>query len=127
MKVQKTYYNLSSKALAVLVSVCLVVGLAPGITFADTTVGAKTEATAQVNETVAISDDVRDGVEVASGEALVGTQDNQDPINTGVVTNLATPKPSQITTDVVLRTTPDAATETLLVDGLTYLVDHTSL
>ncbi|MEG0376723.1 MAG: hypothetical protein RR672_13905 [Raoultibacter sp.] len=116
-----------SRALRVLLSVCLAVGLAPMIALADTTVGVKTEAFSQVNETVVINPDDQDGVEVASGEVTADEQVKQEPINTEVALDLATPKSSQITTDVTLGTTPDTRTETLLVDGLTYLVDYSSL
>ncbi|MEG0759125.1 MAG: hypothetical protein RR505_12010 [Raoultibacter sp.] len=116
-----------SRALRVLLSVCLVVGLAPALALADTTVGVKTEIPSQVNETVAISPDVQDGVELVDGEVPVGTQVEQELLKPEATPSAdAQTKPTQITTDVVLGATSDTQTETLLVDGLTYLVNYAS-
>ncbi|MEG0324812.1 MAG: hypothetical protein RR619_12505, partial [Raoultibacter sp.] len=123
--------NVLSSALHMLLAVALVLGLAPAMANADTTVGVKVEAPAQVNKVVELGSDdgalAPDNVDSSLSE-VVSPESAPDQINSAVPLDPdTTPKPSQITSDVTLSTTPDTQTEALLVDGLTYLVDHTSL
>ena len=133
-----------SKALCVFVVACLVVSLSPVVAQADTTVGVRIEAPAQINETVAIgSAGAEDGEagagaggeanKVAGGEAADAPGVSGDEasaevkhINNEVALDPPTSaKPSHIAADVPLGT-PGATSETLLVDNLTYTLDHKS-
>ncbi|MEG0374383.1 MAG: hypothetical protein RR547_12380 [Raoultibacter sp.] len=121
---KRTYQNTIQTTLCLLLTVALVLGLAPAIAHADTTVGVKVEAPVRVNETVAlVTEDTK--TDVVSEEAPKPSLGEQINSEVAVAPETA-PKPSQITTDVTLVTTSDTQTETLLVDGLIYLVDHTS-
>ncbi|MEG0758344.1 MAG: hypothetical protein RR505_08035, partial [Raoultibacter sp.] len=129
---QNHLYKTLSRTLSVFVAVCLVLGLAPAIALGDTAVNVKVEAPAQVNKTIELdSEDKASTPDIADSSTssdAVNPESTPDQIKSEVaLSSDATPKPSQITTDVTLSTTPDTQTETLLVDGLTYLVDHTSL
>ncbi|MEG0758174.1 MAG: hypothetical protein RR505_07175, partial [Raoultibacter sp.] len=128
---QHTLQNITHLFVRVLLAVCLVMGLAPVVAQADTPLEVKVEAPAQVNKTVELESD-DGGVEVAddasadvSGDAA-STQSAPGQVSSEVVLeshDLAS-KSSQITTDVTLVANPDTQTETMLVDGLTYLVDR---
>ncbi|MEG0376384.1 MAG: hypothetical protein RR672_12195, partial [Raoultibacter sp.] len=130
---QNHLYTSLSKMLSVLVALCLVLGLAPAIALGDSTVNVKIEAPAQVNETVELGSGAEAkapdnaDVDASVSKEAVSPEPAPDQINSVVpLSPDATSKPSQITTDVALGTTPDTQTETLLVDGLTYLVDRES-
>ncbi|MEG0376394.1 MAG: hypothetical protein RR672_12245 [Raoultibacter sp.] len=130
---QNHLYTSLSKMLSVLVALCLVLGLAPAIALGDTSVNVKVEAPAQVNETIVLdsgaeakTSDSAD-MDVSVSKDVVSPEFAPDQINSAVpLSPDTTTKSSQITIDVTLGTTPDTQTETLLVDGLTYLVDRES-
>ncbi|MEG0758059.1 MAG: hypothetical protein RR505_06585 [Raoultibacter sp.] len=130
MRQQTTLHKVAHKTLSAFLTACLIVGLAPAIALGDTAVNVKVEAPAQVNETVAVdsaSATDASGTESTSGEVPESTAKTQEQVTSDVAFNPdTTPKPSQITTVVPLGTTPDNQTETLLHDGLTYLVDRES-
>ncbi|MEG0322463.1 MAG: hypothetical protein RR619_00585 [Raoultibacter sp.] len=130
---QNHLYKTLSKTLSVFVAVCLVLGLAPTIALGDTAVNVKMEAPTQVNETVVLDSGAEakalDSIDADASESkeVVSPESAPDQINSAVpLSPDTTPKPSQITTDVALGTTPDTQTETLLQDGLSYLVDRES-
>ncbi|MEG0757756.1 MAG: hypothetical protein RR505_05055, partial [Raoultibacter sp.] len=133
MRQQTTLQEVTCKALSVFLTACLIVGLAPAVALGDTSVNVKVEAPAQVSETVVLDSGAEakapdsTDADVSVSKDVVGPESAPDQINSAVpLSPDATPKPSQITTDVALGTTPDMQTETLLVDGLTYLVDRES-
>ncbi|MEG0758631.1 MAG: hypothetical protein RR505_09495, partial [Raoultibacter sp.] len=101
--------TITTSMLKVFVATCLVVGLTPSVALADTTVGVSVEQPAPINETVSL------------GQASESATDPSAP-NTDTS---ADPAPTQITTEVSLGT-PDATSDTLLTDGLTYQLNHTT-
>ncbi|MEG0375980.1 MAG: hypothetical protein RR672_10125 [Raoultibacter sp.] len=122
-------YKTLFRTLSVFVALCLVLGLAPAIALGDTAVNVKVEAPAQVNKTIELdSEDKASAPDIADSSAssdAINPEATPDQIKSEVtLSSDATPKPSQITTDVTLGTTPDTQAEALLQDGLIYLVDH---
>ncbi|MEG0376449.1 MAG: hypothetical protein RR672_12520, partial [Raoultibacter sp.] len=103
MQRQCSIKTITTSMLKVFVATCLVVGLTPSVALADTTVGVSVEQPAPINETVSL------------GQASESATDPSAP-NTDTS---ADPAPTQITTEVSLGT-PDATSDTLLTDGLTY-------
>lgn len=134
--------NVATGALKALLSICLIAGLAPAIALADTVVGVKVDAPAQVNEMVSLDDGVADGnaaSDLSGGHKAEGTDSEAPKDATGAVPDpdqinsevalgaeTAASKPTQITTDVAVGTSSSIQAETLLVDGLTYLIDPES-
>lgn len=133
-----TIQSITNRALRIFLVTCLIAGLMPAIALADTTVGVQVEAPAQVNETVSLDDDVADGnatddldgghkTEGADSEApedVTGVVPAPEQINSEVALGAETgSKPAQITTDVAVGAPSSTQAETLLVDGLTYLID----
>lgn len=128
-----TTLNSARRVLALTISVCLVLSLMPSVAFADTRVSVKADQPEQVNKTVAIESNPTEeqspqDSESTKTEAPKGDANEQEPIHTNDVPKVDSPasKHSQITTDVVVGVSTDTQAETLLVDGLTYLVDHAS-
>ncbi|MEG0323080.1 MAG: hypothetical protein RR619_03715 [Raoultibacter sp.] len=109
MQRQRSIKAVSNYTFKMLLAVCLVVSLAPSIALADTTVGVSVEQSAPINETVSLDK----GSESATDPSTPNTDTSGDPT------------PTQITTEVSLGT-PDATSDTLLTDGLTYQLNHTT-
>lgn len=107
----------SHSALRILLAVSLVLGLAPAVAMADTTVGVKVEAPVQVSETVAIAseEEVADSNEPSTLD-LVSQE--------APVSSTASDK-THIAAEVPLAPST-ATTETLLLDGLTFELDNTA-
>lgn len=134
---QQTLQNIAYTFVRGLLTACLVMGLAPAVAQGDTPLEVKVEKPAQVNKSVPLSSDGdaeneflkdADSAVKTQEEVRTGADEEQGAfgrINSDVTGGSGAPssKPSQITTDVTLGTSSDQ-TETLLVDGLTYLVDH---
>ncbi|MEG0759502.1 MAG: leucine-rich repeat protein, partial [Raoultibacter sp.] len=115
--------NFVGNMLRMVLAASLVLGLAPAIANADTTVGVKVEAPAQVNETVAIgsSEKTSDNTETTDRTTSETTPTNTSDSRT--TEQSVASVSDQIVVDVPL-TPSDAIAETLLLDGLTFELNN---
>lgn len=122
MQRQSTSQSILTRAVKLLLSVTLIVGLAPSIALASTTVGVQVVAPTHINETVALEQGSEDAqTPVATQPEATDTTPEVAPASASASNDNST----QITSEVAVGT-PDATSNTLLVDGLTYQLNHTT-